>query len=90
MTTLPLSDDQLRQVAALYAIEAARRCADDTVGHLEALDDTLEALGITIDPDAIDEHSDAIAERIGDLIDTARITVDWPGAEPVVVLDGIR
>lgn len=84
MTALPLTDDQLRQVAAHYAVEAVRLAADDTMGHLEALDDALDTLGIaSFDPQTLtNELSDAIAERLGDLLDTAEVTITWPD-EPV-------
>jgi hypothetical protein len=82
---LPLTDDQLRQIAAHYAVEAVRDRADDTMGHLEGLDAALAQLDInTFDPDTLtNDLADAIAERIGDLLDTATITVAWPDADPI-------
>lgn len=77
-----LTDEQLRRIAAHIALDAIRERAGDTVGHIEALDDVLAELGIDIDEDelAADEQQvDAIAERIGELIAGANLTVEWDG-----------
>lgn len=75
---LPLTDDQLRQVAAKYLHDAARENAGDVMGHLEALEDAVAELEIEVDVSDFDnDASDAIAERISDLMATADITVEW-------------
>lgn len=79
--SLPLTDDQLRQVAAHYAIEAVRNAGDDAACNLLDRDSAFAELGIDLDPETLsDDESDRIAERLGDLLDTAEVTVTWPDA----------
>lgn len=85
---LPLTDDQLRQVAAKYLHDDARDGAGDVMGHLERFDETCVELGIGSDDEPVEvttDQADAIADRISDLMATADITVEW--SEPAGLID---
>lgn len=82
MTTLPLTDDQLRHVAANMAVDYGREQADDVMGIGEMLDHRAEDLGVTLDLDTIpDDVFDTMTGRIADLIRAATITVDWADSD---------
>jgi hypothetical protein len=87
MTDLPLTDDQLRQVAAHMATEYGRDQVNDRLGIGDMLDEVLEKLDIDLmdaNGDSIEAYEldddvfEAILDRIRDLIRDATITVEWP------------
>lgn len=80
----PLTDDQLRQVAAQFILDDARR-GDEPYGEDDQLTDALTACGLNpalIDPD---EAYDATMDAVQALIATATITVEWPDSPVSVV-----
>lgn len=81
----PLTDDQLRQVAAHMATEHGRDQVNDLLGIGEMLHEVCHEVGLgdnvldAID-DIPDDVFDAMLDRIRDLIRDATITVEWPDA----------
>jgi hypothetical protein len=85
MSDLPLTDDQLRQVAAHMAAEYGHDQTNDRMGIGEMLDGVLAEYDIEL-PAALNVDGagwdadvyEAILDRIADLIRDATITVEWP------------
>jgi hypothetical protein len=80
-TTGPLSEADLRRIAAHYVIEAVSEWADDASGLLDVLEDTAAKLGIPMSERGLDsDEAIAIAKRLSQLLNTATVFVDWPEA----------
>jgi len=91
-TDLPLSDEQLRRIAANILVTDARIASNDLAGISENLDVAAAEAGVDLDMDALltdgeagEDTLDTILEAVAEHIAKAVITVAWPDSDVRVV-----